>query len=152
MKRYASRAVKWLAVVTIICGAALLTGIILLFAKTDRVDLSAALILPGGLLGILFLCCYFAEKGRVIIIDADRITFPRGVEIDGKTFYKKTAIRMCEINSVFSNLHRGDGLINKDTYIYTLKLKNGKKVSFTLYAYGEEAERGIIETIRKNIS
>lgn len=64
MKKYTVRATKWLAVITLICGAVLLTGIVLVFAKITNIGLSIGLILLGGLLGGIFLSCYFAEKSR----------------------------------------------------------------------------------------
>ena len=89
MKRYTSRATKRLAVVVLICGAVLLTGIILILAKTENIGLPIGLILLGGLLGAIFLSCFFAEKSRALIIDLDRIIFPRGAEKNGKTIFQK---------------------------------------------------------------
>jgi hypothetical protein len=43
---------------------------------------------------------------------------------------------------------KGDGLIAKDTKIYTLRLVDGKRVTVTLYAYGKQAETEIVEVIK----
>ena len=67
MKKYTSRATKWLIVVSLICGVVLLTGIILAFAGIGNIRLPIGLIMMGGLLGILFFCCFLAEKSRVSI-------------------------------------------------------------------------------------
>ncbi len=150
MKKYISKAAKPLLFVTLICCALLVIGIILAFIEVPNIELSIGLILTGGLLSILFLACYFAEKSRTFIIDANKIMLPRGATINGKTTFRKTVIRMSEIKSTESSLHKGDGIISKDTYFHTLKLKDGRKVTVTLYAYGKDAEKEIIEIIKRN--
>lgn len=45
MKKYTSRATKWLIVVSLICGVVLLTGIILAFAGIGNIGLPIGLIL-----------------------------------------------------------------------------------------------------------
>lgn len=152
MKRYTFRATKLLAIASLACGAVLLLGIALLFAKIDNIGLPIGLILLGGLLGILFLTCFLAEKSRALMIDADQIILPRGATINGKMIFQRTVIRTCEIKSVESNLYKGDRLISKDTHFHTLKLRDGKKVTVTLYAYGKDAEKEILETIQGSIT
>ena len=152
MKKYTSRATKWLIVVSLICGVVLLTGIILAFAGVGNIGLPIGLIMMGGLLGILFFSCFLAEKSRALIINADQITFPRGAEINGKTVFQKTTIQTTQIRSVETKFYPGDGVIAKDTNFYTLRLKDGTSVTFTLYAYGKEAEKEILETIKSSIS
>ncbi len=139
MKKYTSLATKWLRVVTLICGAVLLTGIILIFANVENIGLSIGLILMGALLGVIFLIGYLAEKSRSLIIDTDTITFPRGAEKNGKTVLQKTIVKICEINSVESKFHKGDKIISGDCYFYTLQLNDGTNITVTLYAYGKEA-------------
>ncbi len=150
MKKYTSRVVKLLAIAFLACVAVLLTGIALLFAKIENMGLPICFILLGGLSGILFLTCFLAEKSRALIIDADKIIFPRGAMINGKMIFKKTVIKMCEIKSVESSIYKGDRLISKDTYFHTLKIRDGRNVTVTLNAYGREAEKEILETIKKN--
>ena len=152
MKKYTSRATKWLMVVSLICGVVLLSGIILAFAGIGNIGLPIGLIMMGGLLGILFFSCFLAEKSRALIINADQITFPRGAEINGKTVFQKTTIQTTQIRSVETKFYPGDGVIAKDTNFYTLRLKDGTSVTFTLYAYGKEAEKEIFETIKSSIS
>ncbi len=151
MKRYFSQATKWLMVVTLICGAVLLTGIILAFIEVANIGLPIALILTGGLLGVLFLSCFLAEKSRALIMDTDKIIFPKGAEINGKTFFQKTVVRICDIRSAESKLHKGDKMISDDCFFYTLRLKDGTSIAVTLYAYGKGAEKEIWETIKNNI-
>jgi len=138
-------------IITLICGAVLLTGIILAFLEVANIALPIGLIMMGGLLGVLFFTCFLAEQGRYLIIDADRIVFPRGAEINGKTVFQKMIVKINEIASVEINSFKGDGLIAKDTNFYTLRLTDGKKVTVTLYSYGKEAEKEILETIKRSI-
>ncbi len=151
MKKYISRAVKWFAFFAIISGVMLVTGIILIVANSSNIGLQIGLTMGGGLMGVLFLLCFLAEKGRWLTIDRNEIVLPRGADKNGKTVLKRTVIKVDEITSVERNLYKGDGVISKDTHFYTLKLKDGTKITFTLYAYGKEAENEIIETIKKSI-
>lgn len=89
MKKYSSRAVKWLIVVSLICGVVLLTGIILAFAGIENIGLPIGLILMGGLLGVIFFGCFLAEKSRTLIMDTDRVIFPRGCRNKWKGSFSK---------------------------------------------------------------
>ncbi len=151
-EKYASRAVKWLMVVSLICGVVLLTGIILAFADTENIGLPIGLILMGGLLGVIFLGCFLAEKSRTLIMDTDRVIFPRGAEINGKIVFQKTVVKICDIGSVERKVHKGDKIISDDCFFYTLRLKDGTSVTVTLYAYGKEAEKEIWETLKSCIA
>ncbi len=86
MKKYSSQAEKWLTVVSLICGVVLLTGIIIAFAGIENIGLPIGLILMGGLLGVIFFSCFLAEKSRALVLDTDRVIFPRGAEISGLFF------------------------------------------------------------------
>lgn len=151
MKKYSSRAVKFLAIISLTCGAILLTGIALLFAKIDNIGLQIGLIGLGGLLGITFFACFLAEKSRALIMDTDKVIFPRGAEINGKIVFQKTVVRICDIRSAESKFHKGDKIISDDCFFYTLRLKDGTRITITLYAYGKEAEKEIWETIKSRI-
>ena len=89
MKRYTSRATKLLAIVALICGTVVLIGIILAFAGVQNIGLPIGFILLGGLLGAIFLACWLAEKSRTLIIDTDKIVFPRGAEKKRKNSFSK---------------------------------------------------------------
>ena len=102
----------------------------------------------GGFMSILFLSCFFAEKSRWLAIDADKIILPRGADHNGRMVIKRTVIKTDEIISLESKFHKGDKIITDDCFFYTVKLKNGAKITFTLYAYGKEAEKEIVETIK----
>ena len=147
MKKYTSRATKWLGIVTLICVVVLLAGIILICSEIPTA--SIAMIILGGLLGILFFCCFLAEKSRGLIIDTEKIIFPRGAEKNGERLLRKTVIRFEEVMYVKSTFHKGDVILTGDCFFHTLTLKDGSKVTVTLYAYGKEAETEIIETILK---
>ena len=151
MKKYTSQATKWLMVVTFVCCVLLFTGIILILMEVANIGLLIGLILMGGLLGIIFFSCFLAEKGRVLIISADQIVFPRGIEINGKTAFQKTVVKTSEINSVEISSYKVDGLIAKTTIFYTLQLTDSRKITVTLYHYGKEAEKEILEAIKSFI-
>ena len=149
MKKYTSPATKWLMVVSLICCAVLLTGIVLAFMEITNIGLPIGLILMGGLLGVIFFSCFLAEKSRSLLIDANRIVFPRGAEINGKIVFQKTVIITSEIHSVEIKSYKGDGLIVKDTIFYTLRLTDGRKITVMLYHYGKAAEKEIFEAIKR---
>jgi hypothetical protein len=149
MKKYTSRATKWLAIFTIVSVAVLIAGIIFILARSSNVGLQIGLTMLGGLMSILFLSCFFAEKSRYLIIDDEKIIFPRGADKNGKMVFQKTTVKLCDINSVDTKLHKGDGIISKDTSFHTINLKDGTKITVTLYAYGKESENEILETIKR---
>ena len=146
MKKYVSRATMWLGIIALLCGVALLVGIILAFVNTSMT--SIVMIALGG----MFLSCFLAEKSRALIIDTEKVIFPRGADKNGKMVFKKTTVKLCDINSVDTKLHKGDGIISKDTSFHTINLKDGTTITVTLYAYGKEAETEIVETICGNIT
>ena len=151
MKKYISRATKWLGIYTIISVIILVIGVIIIIVNSSNIGLQVGLTMLGGLMSVVFLSCFFAEKSRWLTITDDEIVLPRGVDINGKTVFKKTVAKIDEITSIESNLYKGDGLISKDTYFHTLKLKDGTKITFTLYEYGKKEEKEIIETIKKSV-
>lgn len=151
MKRYTSRATKLLAIVALICGAVVLIGIVLAFAGVENIGLPIGFILSGGLLGVIFLACFLAEKSRALIIDTDKVIFPSGAERSGKRVFQKTIVRICDLSSVESKFHKGDKIISDDCFFYTFRLKDGTSITVTLYAYGKDAEKEILETIKSRI-
>lgn len=136
-----------LGIIALLCGVALLVGIILAFVNTSMA--SIVMIALGGVFGILFLICFLAEKSRALIIDTEKIIFPRGADKNGKMVFQKTTVKLCDINSVDTKLYKGDGIISKDTSFHTINLKDGTTITVTLYAYGKEAENEILETIKR---
>ena len=151
MKKYTSRATKWLAILTIISVAVLIAGIICILAHSSNVGLQIGLTMLGGLMSILFLSCFFAEKSRYLKIDDEKIVLPRGANINEKTSFNRTIIYTNKIHSIKSELYNGDGVITKDTLFHTLTLIDGTRIKFTLYAYGKAAEDEILAVIKKLI-
>ena len=141
---------KRLGIIALLCAVVLLVGIIWAFVKTFMV--SIAMIALGSVFGILFLSCFLAEKSRALLIDFDKIIFPRGADKNGKMVLQKTTVKLCDIDSIDTKLHKGDGLVSNDTSFYTLNLKDGTKITVTLYAYGKEAEKEVIETITRGLN
>ena len=151
MKKYTSRATNWLAILTIISVAVLIAGIICILSRSSNVGLQIGITMLGGLMSILFLSCFLADKSRYLTIDDEKIVLPRGANINEKTSFNRIIINTNEIRSIKSELHKGDGIIAKDTLFHTLTLNDGTKIMFTLYAYGKDAEDEILAAIKKLI-
>ena len=62
MKRYISRATKWLAILTFISVAIFGMGVIFIVANIPNAGLQIGLTMFGALMSILFLTCYLADK------------------------------------------------------------------------------------------
>lgn len=152
MKSYTSCATKRLAILTIISAAVLIAEIICIFACSSNVRLQIGLTMLGGLMSVLFLSCFFVEKNRYLTIDDKKIILPRGAEKNGKMSYRKTIINIDDIHTIKSELHKGDGIISKDTLFHILKLKDGTTIKFTLYAYGKDAEKEILESLKNTFN
>ena len=150
MKKYVSKATKWLGIVTLLCGVVLLVGVILAFVK--MITVSIVMITSGVMFAIFFFTVFFAEKSRALIIDNEKIIFPRGANKNGRMVLEKTTVKFCDIASIGIELYKGDGFVSKDTNFYTLKLKNRETITVTLYAYGKKEEKEILEIIKKSIS
>ena len=151
MKTYISRETKWLAILATVSVAVLFAGIICILAHSSGVGLQIGLTMFGGLMSILFLSCFSAEKSRCLTIDDEKIILPRGADTNGKISFQKTVIHFDEIHSIKSELYKGDGIISKDALFHILKLKDGTVIKFTLYAYGKDSEKEILESIEKHI-
>jgi len=152
MKKYVPCAVKWLALLAVISVIVLSAGIISIIIGSSNIRLQIGLTMFGGLMTILFLSCFFAEKNRYLTIEDEKIVLPRGVDKNEKVTFNRTIINTKEIRSIMSELCKGDGIIQKDTCFYTLILNDGTRIKFTLYAYGNDAEDEILEAIKKCIT
>ncbi len=151
MKKYTSRSAKWLGILSLVSVVISITSIILIILNSSDIGLRVGIITGGVTVSLLLLVCYLSEKDRALAMDADKIILPRGAYVNGKMAFKKTVVKMSKIKSVESKLHNGDGLISKDTFFHTLNLKDGTKVTVTLYAFGKKTEKEILETIQKSI-
>ena len=151
MKKYISRVTKRLAFLSIISVTVLIAGIVFIVAEISNIGLQFALTMLGGLMSILFLSCFFAEKSRALTIDSNKIILPRGAFRNGKISFQKIIINKSEIRSIKSELQKGDGIIAKDVLFHTLMLEDGTTIKFTLYNYGKTAEDEILKTIKKHI-
>ena len=151
MKIYKSRATKWLAVLAVVGVTVLISGIICILAHSSNIELQIGLIMFGGLMSFIFLTGFFAEKRRYLTINDEKIVLPGGADINGKTSFNRTIINTNKICSIKSELHKGDGIIAKDTFFHILTLNDGTRIKFTLYAYGKDAEDEILSAIKKII-
>ena len=151
MKKYKPRGIKLLATLTVISFAVLIAGIILIPVPVSIVGLKFGLIALGGAFSFLFLPIFFATKSRYLIIDEEKIILPKGASINDKTVFNRTIIRLEEIATLKIKLYKGFLFITGDANFYTLKLKKGTRVTFTLYEYGKDAENEIVEKLRRYI-
>ena len=152
MKSYTSGATKPFAILTLISAAVFAMGIVFIALDTPNIGLQIGLTMLGGLMSILFLLVFWAEKGRYLTIDSERLDLPRGADRNGKISFKRTVVKINEIRSMDSKLYQGDGVVAKDTFFHTLTLNDGTTIQFALYAYGKNAEKEIVETIQKRIT
>ncbi len=152
MKRYVSKSVKGFFLMSVICILILITGIILVITNHPDIALQVGIITGGGMMAALFLMCFFAERSRWLEIDEKKINFPRGIiDNDGKIAIKRTVIEMNEIASLESKFFKGNKIFTGDCFHHTLRLTDGRKITFMLYGYGNKAEEEIIEAIQKRI-
>ena len=135
-----------------ICVTLSLIGIICIIANLSFFDIELLLALFGGFMSIVFILCTFAEKSRYLIIDDTKIVLPRGANKNGRMVFKRTVIKLDDILFIESELHKGLFLISKDTIFYTITLHDGTKITFTLFAYGKDAEKEIIDTLKTEIN
>lgn len=147
MKKYSSRSSKWLGLITLICAVIVILGILFSIFDFSSSFWPVGLILFGGILGFLFLVFFLADMLYFLKIDSDQIDFNRGIRKNGTFTYKRVKIKPSEISSVERYLSKGDGIFVLDTFFYTLKLKDGTKLEFTLFNYGKKAEEEIFETL-----
>ena len=95
MKKYTTRATKWLAKLILVSIIILAIGIILIIVDSPNVSLQVGFTMFGGLVSVIFLACFFAEKSRALIIDADEIIFPRGIDKKRKNSFQKNSNKVC---------------------------------------------------------
>ena len=152
MKKYVSRETKWYALFALICFAILIAGIVLILAGSQNIPLQIGLIISGGLLGALFLSCFFTARSRVLTIDPEKIVFPKGAAKNGRMTWRKNTVKFEDIRAINTNVYKGFWLISKDTSFSTLTLKDGTAITATFSTYGKDAEKEIVETIRQHIA
>ena len=119
------------------------------FDKYRNVDNRCGLCCCRHLRYRMFTACCLADGSRYLIIDDKKIDLPRGADINGKTVFKRTVAAIDGISSIECVLYKGDRIVSKDTRFYSLKMKDGSIITFTLYAYGKKAEEEIISTLKK---
>jgi hypothetical protein len=105
----------------------------------------------GSMLGVLFLSVYLASRSRTLVLDGNCIVFSGGAEVNGKMQFRKTVVETDEIQFVESRFRKGDGIVAEDTYFHTLTLADGTRITVTLYEYGKESEKEILEWLHSAI-
>ena len=149
MKKYKPKAAKWFAIFTLLSLLVLVTGITLILLGISSLSMQIFLTAIGGVMSILFLLCLFSVNSSVLEISEKTISLPRSVKINGKKVFQKTVIPKDNIKQIESNFFKGDGLISRNCFFHTIILKNGTRITFTLYEYGNSAEKEILEKMKK---
>ena len=93
VKKYVSRATKYLVILSLICIVILTAGIVLIVVGFPNTSSIIGLTIFGGVFSLLFLVCYFAERSRTLRIDSNTVIFPRGANVNGKTVLKKNGCK-----------------------------------------------------------
>ena len=163
MKKYNSSGTKIFAVIAVVCVCMLIAGLIFKIANI-AFPYALELIVGGCLFGMLFVPVFFAQRSRYLIIDEEKVVFPRGCTRNKKLVFQRTVVRFDEIRSVKSEFHKGEsefmaivwGLFGMtaagDTYFYTLTLKDDTQIEgICLYEYGKKAEKEIFEMICQSV-
>jgi hypothetical protein len=154
MKKYTPKSVKVLLFLILINILMLPICFSLIFFDFLDPVLIIGLLVLFVFLALFFLCCLLAVKSRWLLIDDNKIILPRGTEHNNELFYKRTVVKICDIDSIECHLYDGDTLAflyNANSQFYTLKLKDGTRITFHLSDYDENAEKEIIETIKNCI-
>ena len=66
MKKYTSRATKWLAILAIVSVTVLIVGVICILAHSSNVGLQVGLTMLGALMSILFFLLFFRRKKPIL--------------------------------------------------------------------------------------
>ena len=156
MKKYTPIATKWLAALSLICGAMVVVGIVLGFMESGDSDVFLLLTFMGTMLGIVFFPAFLASRTRYLLIDEKAIVLPRGAAVNGKvTLGKRTVIQRKDILSLSSQYYRAPLILkilaDADQTYHTITLKDGTSIRFQLYEYGKKAEKEIQAIIRQGI-
>lgn len=145
MKKYIPKATKWFAALALVSAAILAAGIVLILVGSVDIGLQIGFTMMGSMLGILFLSVCLASRSRTLVLDENCIVFPRGAQVNGKRPFRKTVVKTDEVRLVESCFRKGDGIVAADTYFHILTLADGTKLTVTLYEYGKESEKEILE-------
>ena len=164
MKKYDRSDKTILAVIAVVCVCSLIAGVILVIAKIPLLALKVGLIVFGLCLSAIFVPAAFAVRRYYLIIDEEKVDFPIGCSIEGKSNSKRTVVRFDEIRSVKTKFYEGDTVFVSvilmlfgmpsmgDTYFYTLNLKDNRQIEVNcIRLYGNKAEKEIFEMICQSV-
>ncbi len=152
MKKYVANYLKWIGVLSLISILVFAIGIVLFLFSELSYEIPLSLTFVGGIFGFFLTMAYFSQKSRVLTLDEEKVVLPRGAYINEKLSFSKTSIKKSGICCVERTFFKGDKIISEDTYFYTVKLKDGTKVTFPLYEYGKKAEEEIFGLLKGYVS
>jgi len=94
------------------------------------------------LLGILFAVIALIEYRSSIEIDDQKVKFNYRIFSNYKEFNKSgVELDFSEIESISKAYRRGDGIVSKDCFVYTICQLNKKQVEFYLFHFGNDEDR-----------
>lgn len=103
------------------------------------------------LLGILFAIIALIEYRGSVVIGEQSIIFNYKLFSKEKELNKSgVKIPYCEIESITKTSRKGDGIISKDCFCYTIHLTNNKQVDVYLYRFGKD-EESIYNSIKEQL-
>ena len=103
------------------------------------------------LLGMLFAAIAFIEYRGSIEIDDQKVRFNYRIFSKYKEFNKSgVEFAFSEIESISKTYRKGDGIVSKDCFVYTIRQINKKQVEFHLYYFGKD-EDSIFNIINEKI-
>ena len=135
------------AMITIINSIFVITGLIMVFTKTE---LSMFFMAFGIPFSILFLAAFIASSRSYIYIDDEKISFP--VTRSPKLKFKRNQVFFSDIEYVTIRRVKGDGIFSKDTSFYCFRLKTeASSFEETLFPYGKKQEQAIVSAIKEKV-
>lgn len=140
MKKHTPAALKRITVLLILSLIVFIVGVFLALTRLSSTVTAVIVIAVGGILSVFLLILFFAERSRSLVIDSEKIVFPR-------TWDGKAVVYFSKIESVDRLRFKGDNVISKDCFLYRLRLRDGKTHDFYLYQYGKAAENEIFQLI-----
>ena len=150
MKKYSPFTMNFVFVICILAFLIIFTMSIFIVGFS-LYSVTLGIIAGSAFASLILLFCRFYLRSSTLIIDEEKITLPRGADINGKTAFSNTTIMLNEIHTIESRLLKGIIGFSKDTYFHTITLNNGTKITITLFAYGIR-EKEILEVLQNKIA
>ncbi len=94
-----------------------------------------------ALLGMLFAAIALIAYRGSIEIDDQKVRFNYRIFSKYKELNKSgVEFAFSEIESISKTYRKGDGIVSKDCFVYTIRQQNKKQVEFYLYHFGKDED------------